>query len=286
MGRRNRKVKNEISNRRPDINLNDVEKGDVLLSCGRGELSHAIRLLDGGDYSHAAICVNIDERDGPKIVESTRKGVVENPLAPDVSGQEYVDVYRFIGDTGERFGSAEWPHEPVIDRAHFYKDQKTQYAFNQLYLMSVLIMVRRAPLGKLGRANIRYWLDRMIRFFRDVAADQKEQVTCSEMVYRCYFEAESAPRGKFGLTIRGTLDSMGMLVKAFAPNSSAVYPELDRESRELLAEAEGLFWQLQYSASEGGFRSKAANPNVCGNMVTPRDLQMSLNLELMGRLRG
>ncbi len=76
-------MKNETSNRRPDITLNDVEIGDVLLSCGRGELSRAIRLLDGGDYSHAALCVNLDERDGPKIVESTRKGVVENPLAPD-----------------------------------------------------------------------------------------------------------------------------------------------------------------------------------------------------------
>jgi hypothetical protein len=190
-----------------------------------------------------------------------------------------------LEDTGERFGSAEWPHEPVIDRAHFYKDQKTQYVFNQLYLMSVLIMVRQAPLGKLGRANIRYWLDRMVRFFRDAAADHKEQVTCSEMVYRCYYEAESAPRGKFGLTIRGTLDPMGMLVKSFAPDSAATYPELDRETRNLLSEAEGLFWQLQYSASEGDFRSKAANPNVCGNMVTPRDFQMSPNLELMGRLR-
>ena len=123
---------------------------------------------------------------------------------------------------------------------------------------------------------------------------KKEQVTCSEMVYRCYYEAESTPQGKFGLTIRGTLNPNGMLIKTLAWESDAIFPELDRETRKLLAEAESLFWQVQsrlrgnsdpYSAAEGDRRSKAANPNVCGDLVTPRDLQMSPNLELMGRLR-
>ena len=65
-------MKSEIPIQKPPITLNDVKKGDVLLSCGRAKYSHAIRLLDGGDYSHAAICTAIDAKDGTKIIESTR----------------------------------------------------------------------------------------------------------------------------------------------------------------------------------------------------------------------
>ena len=265
-----------------------------MLSCGRGELSKAIRLLDGGNYSHAAICTNVDERYDPKIVESTKKGVVENPLSPDIKGQKYVDVYRFKSDTGENFGVTEWPHEPVIDRANYYRNKKTQYAFHQLYLMSVLIMVRKAPLGQLGRANIRYWLDQMIRFFKDDLDTRKEHVTCSELVYRCYYEAQSIPKGKYGLTIRGTIGPNKSLVKAISQDINGTDSDLDSETDKLLREAEDLFWQTMpkfrsnlesLKKPEGDIRLKVWNPNVSANTVTPCDLQMSPNLEFIGRLR-
>ncbi|UCF95101.1 MAG: hypothetical protein JSW39_13440 [Desulfobacterales bacterium] len=288
-------MKREITTHRTDLSLDDVKRGDVLLSCGRGEFSNAIRLLDGGDYSHAAFCVGRDRRAGPKIVEATRKGVMENPLAPDITGQEYVDVYRFTSDTGENFGSAGWPDAPVIARAHYYKDRRIQYAYDQLFMLSALIMVRKAPLGKLGRANIRFWLDRMIRCLRDDLAGGKTQVTCAELVYRCFYEAEAIPTGKYGLSIRGTLGPDGALVKTLGQADKAIYPELDAETQQRLREAEDLFWKLcsglhrnpePESALEAGLRSKAPNPNVYADLVTPRDLQMSSNLELMGRLRG
>ena len=287
-------MKRERRNHLLDLTLDDVKVGDVLLSCGRSQFSHTIRMLDGGDYSHAAICVELDAHEGPKIVESTKKGVIDNLLTPDITGQEYVDVYRFKSDTGESFKSAAWPPDPVVQRAHYYKDQKTRYAFNQLYLMSVLIFMRKAPIGKLGKANLRYCLDQMIRFFRDDPADLKKQVTCSEMVYRCFYEAEVTPKGKYGLTIRITLGPAGHLIKSLDHNIPGAYPVLDGTTESLLQEAKDLFLQIK-----PGFRknpdllinrqavpgAKAPNPNVNADLVTPGDLQRSPNLELLGRLR-
>jgi hypothetical protein len=287
-------MKREIDIQKPEIMLNDVKKGDVLLSCGRAKYSHAIRLLDGGDYSHAAICTDLDVKDGPKIIESTRIGVVENPLKPDITDQEYVDVYRFQSDTGETFGSAAWPSQPVIRRANYYRDQKTQYAFNQLYLMSILIFVRKAPIGKLGKANLRLFLDQMIRFFKENSERRKKQVTCSEMVYRCFYDADAAPKGKYGLTVRVTIGPDRQLIKGLQSSSREIHPELDGDTQRLLREAEDLFLQNQ-SGLRDEFApvgqphiilgAKAPNPNVNADLVTPRDLQMSPNLKLLGRLR-
>ena len=139
--------------------------------------------------------------------------MTENLLKPDITKQKYVDLYRFKSDTGKSFSSDEWPADPVVQRANFYKDQGAAYALNQLYLMSVLVFMRKAPIGKLGRANIRYWLDRMIRFYKEERTQPKEQFICSELVYRCFYEAESMPRRKYGLTIRGTIGPDGRLVK-------------------------------------------------------------------------
>jgi hypothetical protein len=280
-------MKRDISKPLPDLTLNDVKVGDVLLSCGRAGYSQAIRLLDGGDYSHAAICTALDAKDGPKIIESTKIGVVENPLKPDITDQEYVDVYRFQSDRGETFGSAEWPFKPVINRANHYKDKKTQYAFNQLYLMSVLIFMRKAPLGKLGKANLRFYLDQMIRFFREDSEHRKKQVTCSEMVYRCFYEADTVPKGKYGLTVRVTIGPDRKLIKGIESKSEVMYPEFDVDTQKLFQEAENLFHMFDpFLDSHIVLGTKAPNPNVNADMVTPRDLQLCSNLKLLGRLRS
>ncbi len=278
----------------PGLSLDDVKVGDVLLSCGRARFSQAIQLLDGGDYSHAAICVGMDSGSEPLIIESTRNGVEENPLKPDITGQKYVDVYRFKSDSGKHFGAARWPSEPVIHRANFYKDQKTRYAFNQLYLMSILIFVRKAPVGKLGKATLRYCLDQMVRFYKKDWNKQKELVTCSEMVYRCFYEADAGPNGKYGLTIRITIAPGGKLIKSITDKSTIADPALDQKTDALLQEAKALFMQTKagsvnpsqpFRPAQPIVQSKAPNPNVNANLVTPGDLQKSPNLELLGRLR-
>jgi hypothetical protein len=275
------------------LNPGDVKPGDVLLSCGWGKISSTICLLDGGNYSHCAICAGLDAKSMPFIVEATGKGVIANQLKDDLAAQKYIDVYRFKADTGDTFESPEWPPKPVVAKAVYYKDRGTQYAYNQLLLMGMLILVRKAPVGKLGRARLRYWLDKFIRHFKEDSTGGKENVVCSELVYRCFYEAEAEPEGKYGLSISGTIGPDGHLIKAFASGAKPADMGLDPETAALFQKGANVLLQikpdlqpnLRHSLEPGNHIGiMAANPNVCADMVTPYDLQKSPNLELIGKL--
>lgn len=274
------------------VSPDDVKKGDVLLSCGWGNLSTAICLLDGGDYSHAGICVGVNANGMPLVVEATKKGVVANQLKDDMAVQKYIDLYRFKADTGDTFGSPGWPPEPVLDRAHYYKDRGTDFAYNQLLLMGMLVLVRKAPVGKLGQAKIRYWLAKFIKHFKPNVTSGKENVTCSELTYRCFYEADA--NGKYGLDIAGTLHPDGHVIKKFATKAIPANMGLDQETISLFEEATEVLMQIRPKlhrnlnhalGSGNNITIMAANPNVCADMVTPYDMQKSPNLERIGRLK-
>jgi len=271
----------------------DVKMGDVLLSCGWGNLSTAICFLDGGDYSHAGICVGFDDDGMPLVVEATKKGVVANRLNDDMAVQKYIDLYRFKSDTGDTFDSPGWPPEPVLDRANYYKESGTDFAYNQLLLMGILVLVRKAPVGKLGQAKIRYWLAKFIKHFKANVPSGKENVTCSELTYRCFYEADATPEGKYGLDIAGTLHPDGHVIKTFAAKAPANMG-LDQETISLFEEATEVLMQIRPKlhrnlnhalGSGNNITIMAANPNVCADMVTPYDMQKSPNLERIGRLK-
>ena len=276
------------------LNPGDVKQGDVLLSCGWGKVSKIICLLDGGHYSHSAICAGADADGMPLIIEATHKGVVANQLKDDLAVQKYIDVYRFKADTGDTFESLEWPPKPVVDKAFYYKNRGTEYAYNQLLLMGMLVLVRKVPVGKLGRAKLRYWLDKFIKHFNENSTSGRKNVVCSELVYRCFYEAEAEPEGKYGLTISGTINPDGQLIKAFASGATPADMGLDSDTAALFQKAANVLLQikpdlqpnLRHSLESGNhIRIMAANPNICADMVTPCDLQKSPNLELVGKLR-
>lgn len=276
------------------LNPGDVKEGDVLLSCGWGKLSKTICLLDGGSYSHSGICSGADVNSMPVVIEATKKGVVANQLKDDIAVQKYVDVFRFKADTGDTFESLDWPPKPVVDKAIYYQDRGTQYAYSQLFLMGMLVLLRKLPVGKLGQARLRYWLAKFIKHFEDSSTRRKENVICSELVYRCFYEADAEPQGKYGLTISGTINPDGHLIKALASGAKPADMGLDQETKALLDQAAKVLLQIRPDlqvnfspASKPGnsLRIKSANPNVCADMVTPYDLQKSPNLEPIGRLK-
>ncbi len=277
------------------MTLGEVKTGDILLSYGDNLLSETIRLLDGGYYSHSAICAGIDENNGPMAIEATKKGVVKNSLSDDMEVQLYVDVYRFEADTGHTFESPGWPSDPVIDRAAFYEAAEAKYAHSQLLLMGILVLVRKAPLGVLPNATLRSWLDRFINTFKDSSASDIENVTCSELVYRCFYEAESDPRWKYGLGISGTLNPDGVVIRTFARHAIPDVGKMDQQTRGLYQEAQKILDKMKPSLhrnlkgipeSGDDIVTRAANPYVCADMVTPHDLQKSPNLNLIGRLQS
>ncbi len=176
------------------IDMSEVKAGDVLLSYGDDWISWAIRLLDGGDYSHAALF------DGNKIVEAGLRGVVMTPLEKEVSAQKYVDVYRFKSDSGSPFSFPDWPVEPVIQKAHYYFDKKTTYANNQLFLLGFLLVFKKFPINHVKKAALRTCLILVLKLYKKITQGKEtKSVVCSELVYRSFYEA--VPKGKYGLYV-------------------------------------------------------------------------------------
>ena len=285
------KAINPATNR---VGLGDVQVGDVLLSRGWGNLSNVICLLDGGKYSHSGICVGFDDDGMPLIVQATKQGVAVRRLKDDLAAQRYIHLYRFKSDTNETFLSPDWPPWPVINKANEYESNGTKYAYDQLLLLGIIVLARRAPVGKLGQARIRLWLDQFAEHYRAHATSKKEEVTCSELIYRCFYEADAKPPGKYGLTIRRAIGPGGHLIKAFTAGTVPPQIKLDpatvnayKKAAKVLGEIKPVFNPqiLQPSGAIRHIRILAANPNICADMVTPYDMQHSSNLRFIGKFK-
>lgn len=264
-----------------EMDITEVKKGDVLLSYGDGWISDVIRLVDGGDYSHAALF------DGKLIVEAGLRGVVATPLEKEVEAQKYVDVYRFKSDSGSPFSPPDWPVEPVTNQAHYYLDKGTKYADNQLYLVGLLIVVRKMPYGRVEKAVLRAILAMIFKLFkRIIEGKETKSVVCSELVYRSFYEA--IPKKKYGLTIKGTLAPLKAKIDSLVENELVEGYQRDEEIENTINQIEQMYREInpEFPASEEIVSSlRAGNPLVAAEMVSPHDLQLSPNLEKIGRVR-
>ncbi len=260
------------------ITCADVQPGDVLLSYGSGVLSDLIRVIDGGDYSHASYW------DGGRIVEAALKGVSVRSLEDLVELQNYVDVWRFHSDQGDVMGSVDWPPEPVSERAEWYLEKPTSYANNQLYLVGVLTLYRNINPKNFDDEILRTVLDNVYRLFkRIVAGDETKSVVCSEFVYRCFYESTDDHR--YGLSITGVLSPED--IKQAAAPALAKHID-DSEMGQRLQAIGELFHEINQDMtlypSRPGSMYRGPNPLVAAETVSPHDLQKSPNLVHMGRL--
>lgn len=265
-----------------EIDMREVKAGDVLLSYGDGWISDVIRLVDGGLYSHAAFF------DGGSIVEAGLRGVVSTPLEREVVAQKYVDVYRFKSDNNMNFSFPDWPVGPVVQRARYYLEKGTKYADNQLYLVGVLILIRKLPYNRVEKAVLRAVIDMVFKLFKRIfEGKETKSVVCSELVYRSFYEA--IPEKKYGLTIKGTLAPITVRLDSIVENESLESYPLDEELNQMIEQAEQMYWKInpELAPSKHEIHSllKAGNPLVSAEMVSPHDLQLSPNLELIGRIK-
>jgi hypothetical protein len=258
----------------PFIDASALQAGDVLLSYGDGTISDVIRLIDGGHYSHGALF------DGTKIVEAGLRGVVSTPLEAEIREQKYVDAYRFHSDQGVPLASPGWPADPIVNRAHCYLNRGTAYANNQLYLVGVLILLKRS-FNRVEKAILQAVLKEVFDLYKRIhEGGETKSVVCSELVYRSFNEA--SPEHKYDLTIRGTF---GPLQAGPQPldfpspvaNQGADYA-LDADYQDTLVQLEALSRQVHPVALTG-------TSVIAAEMVSPHDLESSPNLKLIGRLR-
>lgn len=252
-----------------EIDIKEVRAGDVLLSYGSGYISDLIRLIDGGIYSHAALY------DGNIIVEAGLREVVETPLETELKAQKYVDIYRFKSDSGNYFSIPDWPVSPVIDKAHNYLDKGTKYANNQLYLIGVLIILRKLPHKRIEKIVLRSVLDQVFKLLKGIVKGKEvKSVVCSEFVYRSFYEATKDR--KYGLTITDTL----------TPITTNIENHIDEDIVNKINEIEKMYLDINKNDMNLDVNLFGkGNPLVASEMVSPNDLSLSPNLELIGRLK-
>ncbi len=277
----------------------DLQPGDVLLARGIGDLGDAICKLDGGDYSHAAFW------DGAFVIEAVQDGVHAIALEGLLSHRRYTDAYRFRKD-GHALGDAGWPARPIVDRVHGFVGG--EYASAELLLMGVVIATTRwvkSPLAKLALTVLggptaellQRWLD------EHVGRQHKRSLVCTQVVTSGYYEAAPAHTYAIDVDIRGRLElalagpALGAAAAPIAGGDAAVdaeYAALSESCDRLIAAAlpdlrTGDVVLGASAASGPAIAPAGATPYLQAGspfapIATPRELQRSPTLSLVGRL--
>lgn len=264
-----------------------AQPGDILLCQGLGETSEAIRVLDGGVYSHAAIW------SGDAVIESTTPEVVEWPLEESLRAhpRSIVDVYR---SAVPALGA------DVVRAARRYVGRR--YSFGDLFLGAVITV----STGAFPSEKQLSFLNFGSRFNAFLALDDEEPdelVTCVELVVRAYFQCGA--RIRIDPCCAGHLDVDVLLAgiarfaidgKGDLPDSASVgdaWLHLRRSYARKLAlmlarrpcEAPTIAPAVPVRlSSEHEPHLRAAGFEWAANLVTPRHLATSPDLTFQGRL--
>jgi hypothetical protein len=271
------------------IPKNQLQVCDILLYKGEGVLSHLIRLFDGGSYSHTSIYLGNNE-----VLEAIDGGISRRTV--DISvGSTHVDVFRFVSDSGQRIGPApgNLSEVPVAARAAYYDQNRQRYAYEQLLLLAFLAATRRLPLvGWIPGLGLllRSFLDPAAKLLAQIIAAGKEPMICSELVYRCY---EEAGQPVYQIKIRGA-DILKAASLAAAPTlaqASAFNAGSSLAEAQVLREQQDVQMAAREFLSAYTLAKNANNPAgtvtalAVPDFVTPRDLEKSPNLILLGELQ-
>ncbi|MHA6203121.1 hypothetical protein ACXU4B_01690 [Dyella soli] len=170
------------------LNPQDLVPGDVLLHMGRGELSRLIAWVGDSSYSHAAVVF-----DDTRLIEAAASGVRHAPLAQRatmVADFHYIDVFR-----PSRLQQPDGATMPGLLRDALVPYLGRPYPMTSLFVLGVVCAVRNKIPGSRD-------LRRVIRMALDLVVENDPgKVVCSELVYRGFDEAATAPRHALRLPI-------------------------------------------------------------------------------------
>lgn len=260
------------------IEIDQLQKADVLLCRGGHLLGDIIVRLDGGTYSHGVLYKGKDENGDGYVIHAVPRGVVDEPICTSflLNEQEFIDVFRYKKTTGE-VGLAPEEADCIVKCATRFVGDK--YAYDHLLLFGLLAITRDIT------AYCRWpWEQKVIRVLLDHATDLifqlidrgQELLVCTEAVYRFYTESDVP--GPFALTIEGVLFPKIKPMEQGAISRGSVDPELDAACKRFSAAL------LQLKTSRNTNPSGAGWDPVVASCVSPHDLETSPNLQRIGRL--
>ncbi len=238
----------------------DLRAGDVLLyrfdpppwDFANWLVDELIVELDGGCYNHASVY------DGSMVVEATGKGIIKDRLATSIAQAKRVDVWRLHDQKGDELGSPEFDARPVTAWAGRFADKGGSYAYDKLLLLAGITATRRVD-RSIGDKVLQNILEEAALLLDGIVKQQRVQMICSELVYRCYLNASQSKKDS-----RYLLKVPQVLKSALAP--------------PLHAQATGLWANYQ--------EAKKKDPlGPFPDFVTPYDLERSTNLSKIGSLK-
>ncbi|KAB3530499.1 hypothetical protein [Alkaliphilus serpentinus] len=261
-----------------NLKLNDLKPGDVLLCRGEGWVSDLIALLDGGPYSHTALYVG--SNDGKHyVIQATGQGIRRDEITI-LQQETFTDVFRF-NKNNHKLGDEDYPYQPLGSNAEEYASEGIKYAYDHLILLAILAVTRDIPLDYMTKKILRNIIDNAASYLFKLLDKGKTPMVCSELVYRCFSEADD--HKKYQLSITGlklpdySLDSLEGKTETYKSK------ELSAEDLELM-NAKEAFIELWTKAK--GLNGQ--NPTFIGDPVaaciSPKDLFHSKDLEIAGRL--
>ena len=164
----------------------DIVPGDVLLFRGKGLVSWAIRLFDGGEVNHAAIALP----DG-RLAEAAATGLVFAPIQRALDANMFTEIRR----------RNNLDLTDVVATAERYVENGNAYAYQQIFLLALLGLTRRIPAPRAARRLIRSAMDHAAAALNDLIPLGRTRMICSEFVYRVYSEASTSVPNPFRLEI-------------------------------------------------------------------------------------
>jgi len=249
------------------ISVTDLKAGDVLLSAGElsfstfGVIDWLILKLDGGPYTHAAYW------DGSHLIEATTRGVVSDALDPELKGQAFVDVYRFVSDSGHHLGDKGWSAEDITKVAKSYV--AAAYSYSDLVLLALLLIAKKTmTFTDLELAAINLVFIEAVAVLEELSGEGTKSQICSSLIYEVF---EKAVPAQYALKVTDALggESVEDLAESFAV-------KVKSRNSELAASVT--------SFAEAYAKHMGTSLAVVAGLVTPKSLQESPNLNLVGRL--
>lgn len=264
------------------LEATDLHPGDVLLSGAERTLARAdpwvswlIRWLDASDFSHAGFY------DGEQVVTVGLHGIQRGPLYP-------CDVFRFHHE-GTRLGEGDLDPKALLKQADSYLRTPGAYRYHPLYLVGVLVIMRRFARPAWRRMLVEslggFLLGELRRSIDGHYPTGVLAVTCSELVTRLFCDAARASGAPYDILIelearhrsrawRPTSGRFEHLIQQFEEVLSAANPDLPIAVSRARSAAPASF----------GVTAAAGGPLAPPCFVSPGDLQHSPSFVHVGRL--